>query len=101
MDKIISLQLELHSSSTHSTITMKAVFTSLLALATAATAIPQKRACSSAVSLSGSSNAFASYTLHPNSFYRAEVEAAANSISDSTLKAKALKVADFGSFLWL
>ncbi|KAI1846716.1 hypothetical protein JX266_007289 [Neoarthrinium moseri] len=86
---------------------MKTSFTSLLALAAVATALPSsesshaKRACSSAVSLDASTNVFKSYTLHPNSFYRAEVEAAAAQISDSTLAAKAKKVADVGSFLWL
>lgn len=80
---------------------MKAVFTSILALASVALAAPQKRACSSAVSLSGSSNPFASYTLHPNSFYKAEVTAAAASITDSSLKTKASSVANVGSFLWL
>jgi hypothetical protein len=84
--------------------TMKSTFTSLLALAAVATALPsqnQKRACSSAVSLDASTNVWDSYTLHPNSFYRAEVEAAAANISDSTLAAKALEVADIGTFLWL
>jgi len=58
-------------------------------------------ACSTAVRLDGSSNAFAKYTLHANSFYRAEVEAAVASMSDSSLAEKAKKVADVGSFLWL
>lgn len=83
---------------------MKSTFTSLLALAAVATALPSqnlKRACSSAVSLDASTNVWDSYTLHPNSFYRAEVEAAAANISDSTLAAKALEVADIGTFLWL
>ncbi|ETS87644.1 hypothetical protein PFICI_01472 [Pestalotiopsis fici W106-1] len=84
---------------------MKSTFTSLLALAAAATALPsqngKRAACSSAVSLDASTNVWSSYTLHPNSFYRAEVEAAAANISNSTLAAKALKVADVGSFLWL
>ncbi|KAK9425048.1 putative Glucanase [Seiridium unicorne] len=83
---------------------MKSTFTSLLALAAVASALPsqnQKRACSSAVSLDASTNVWESYALHPNSFYRAEVEAAAANISDSTLAAKALEVADIGTFLWL
>ncbi|KAI4601376.1 1,4-beta-D-glucan cellobiohydrolase cel6c [Pestalotiopsis sp. 9143b] len=82
---------------------MKTSFASLLALATAATALPsQKRAaCSSAVTLDASTNVWSSYTLHPNSFYAAEVQAAAAQISDSTLAAEALKVADVGTFLWL
>lgn len=83
---------------------MKSTFTSLLALAAVATALPSqmaKRACTSAVSLDASTNVWESYTLHPNSFYRAEVVAAAANISDSTLAAKALEVADIGTFLWL
>ncbi|KAK6079721.1 exoglucanase-6A [Seiridium cupressi] len=83
---------------------MKSTFTSLLALAAVASALPsqnQKRACSSAVTLDASTNVWESYALHPNSFYRAEVEAAAANISDSTLAAKALEVADIGTFLWL
>ncbi|KAH6648452.1 glycoside hydrolase family 6 protein [Truncatella angustata] len=83
---------------------MKSTFTSLLALAAVATALPsqmQKRACTSAVTLDASTNIFESYTLHANSFYRAEVEAAAAAITDSALAAKALEVADVGTFLWL
>jgi cellulose 1,4-beta-cellobiosidase len=78
--------------------------TSILALATLATAMPServnKRACS-AVKLTGSSNAFKSYTLHPNSFYKAEVEAAVANLSDQSLATAAAKVANVGSFLWL
>jgi len=83
------------------------------ALAFAATAIaapspttPQEpraasSGCASAVTLDASTNVFKKYTLHPNSFYRAEVEAAAKAITDSSLAAKAAKVADVGTFLWL
>ncbi|RYO85884.1 hypothetical protein DL766_006081 [Monosporascus sp. MC13-8B] len=59
------------------------------------------KACSSPVRLDASTNVFQQYTLHANNFYRGEVEAAAAQISDSALKAQALKVADVGSFLWL
>jgi cellulose 1,4-beta-cellobiosidase len=55
--------------------------------------------CSSAVKLDAKTNVWTSYTLHPNSFYRAEVEAAAAQMSSSDA-AKALKVADVGTFLW-
>jgi len=83
------------------------------ALAFAATAIaapspttPQEpraasSGCASAVTLDASTNVFKKYTLHPNSFYRSEVEAAAKAITDSSLAAKAAKVADVGTFLWL
>ena len=77
---------------------MKSTFTSLLALAATATALPsqnaKRAACSSAVSLDASTNVWTSYALHPNSFYRAEVEAAAANMTDSSLASKALEVAD-------
>jgi cellulose 1,4-beta-cellobiosidase len=56
-------------------------------------------ACSSPVQLSGSQNVFTTHTLHPNSFYREEVEAAAAQMSGAAAEA-ALKVADIGTFLW-
>lgn len=78
---------------------------SVLALAALATALPSKpvtkRACTSAVKLSGTANAFSTYTLHPNSFYRAEVEAAVKNMTDTSLATAAGKVADVGTFLWL
>jgi cellulose 1,4-beta-cellobiosidase len=58
-------------------------------------------ACSSAVKLDAKTNIWQKYKLHANSFYRAEVEAAVEKISDSALKTAAAKVADVGSFLWL
>ncbi|KAI1270614.1 1, 4-beta cellobiohydrolase [Xylariaceae sp. FL1019] len=58
-------------------------------------------ACTSAVTLDASTNVFASYTLHANTFYRNEVNAAVEAITDATLKTAAAKVADVGSFLWL
>jgi len=58
-------------------------------------------ACTSAVKLDASTNVWTKYKLHPNSFYREEVNAAVQAISDSSLKASAAKVADVGSFLWL
>ncbi|KAK1218664.1 1,4-beta-D-glucan cellobiohydrolase cel6c [Marasmius sp. AFHP31] len=77
-------------------------FLSLTAFVTAAIATPAvKRApCTSNVNL-GTGNPFQGRTLHANAKYRAEVEAAADQITDATLKAQALKVADVGSFLWL
>ncbi|KAL2263785.1 hypothetical protein VTK26DRAFT_5077 [Humicola hyalothermophila] len=61
----------------------------------------QAAGCESAVTLDASTNVFQSYTLHPNNFYRAEVEAAVEQISDPSLAEAAAKVADVGSFLWL
>jgi cellulose 1,4-beta-cellobiosidase len=55
--------------------------------------------CSSAVKLDAKTNVWTSYTLHPNAFYRSEVEAAAAQMSGSDAQ-KALKVADIGTFLW-
>ena len=83
---------------------------SVAALAATASALPSKThnelprqagsACSSAVSLDAKTNVWQKYTLHANSFYRKEVEDAAATMS-GTLKEKALKVADVGSFVWL
>ena len=55
--------------------------------------------CQNAVNLTG--NPFATRTLHPTKFYRAEVSAAAAAITDASLKAKALRVAEFGTFFWV
>jgi cellulose 1,4-beta-cellobiosidase len=61
-----------------------------------------KRAgCSSAVKLDAKTNVWKKYTLHPNVFYRKEVEAAAEAISDSSMKEAALAVAEVGTFLWI
>ncbi|GAB1316276.1 1,4-beta-D-glucan cellobiohydrolase cel6c [Madurella fahalii] len=87
-------------------------FSQSAALAFAATAIaapspttPQKprqaSGCASAVTLNAQTNVFKQYTLHANSFYRSEIEAAVQSMTDSALAAQAAKVADVGSFLWL
>jgi len=53
----------------------------------------------SPVKLSG--NPFTGRKLKANSHYGDYVRAAADAIDDPDLKAKALKVADVGSFLWL
>lgn len=58
-------------------------------------------ACDAAVTLDPAVNPFASYKLHANSFYRAEVEAAVANLTDKTLATAAAKVADIGTFLWL
>ncbi len=58
-------------------------------------------ACSSAVTIDPSVNPFTKYTLHPNKFYRDEVNAAVKQMTDSSLAAAAAKVADVGSFLWI
>ncbi len=83
----------------------------LLALASTAIAVPSSTheetprkvaaACSSAVSLDASTNIWKKYTLHPNIFYRKEVEAAVAGMTDTSLAAQAAKVADVGSFLWM
>lgn len=69
-----------------------------------APSVPLKRqapgACSSAVKLDAKTNVWQKYTLHPNSFYRAEVEAAAENMSNGDSET-ALRVADIGTFLWL
>ena len=59
----------------------------------------QSAPCSSAVTLSG--NPFSNRTLYPNNYYGAKVKAAVANISDSTLAAKAAKVANIGTFLWM
>ncbi|KAH8817599.1 exoglucanase-6A [Flagelloscypha sp. PMI_526] len=60
----------------------------------------QSRACSSPVNLTGT-NPFATRTLYANNHYGDKVRAAADAITNTTLKARALKVADVGTFLWL
>lgn len=83
---------------------MKFSQSTVLAFAATALAAPQKprqaAGCASAVKLDASTNVFKKYTLHPNSFFRAEVEAAAAAMSGAAA-ASAAKVADVGSFLWL
>ncbi|CAK7208227.1 1,4-beta-D-glucan cellobiohydrolase cel6c [Sporothrix bragantina] len=89
---------------------MKFQYSALLALAASAYAAPSTdkvvrqaaaAGCSSAVTLDPSVNPFTKYTLHPNVYYRKEVQAAVANISDSSLAASAAKVADVGSFLWI
>ncbi|CAJ2502638.1 Uu.00g100320.m01.CDS01 [Anthostomella pinea] len=85
---------------------MKVTQTTAALFAAGATAAPSAKiqsraACSSAVTLDATTNVWDSYTLHPNSFYRAEVTAAVANLSDASLSTAAAKVADVGSFLWL
>ncbi|KAI2630031.1 1, 4-beta cellobiohydrolase [Xylaria nigripes] len=77
-------------------------------LATGAIAAPSAKvarqasgACDAPVTLDATTNVWTSYTLHPNSFYRAEVNAAVEALTDPTLSTAAAAVADVGSFLWL
>ncbi|KAG7092888.1 1,4-beta-D-glucan cellobiohydrolase cel6c [Marasmius oreades] len=79
---------------------MKSSFLLLTALVGVVVATPTPRAaCTSPVKLSG--NPFQGRTLHANSRYAGEVNNAVAQITDSTLKAKAQKVASVGTFLWL
>ncbi|KAI1104767.1 1, 4-beta cellobiohydrolase [Jackrogersella minutella] len=86
---------------------MKVTTTSVAALAAGAIAAPSNAprrtaaACSEPVTLDPSTNVFAKYTQHANTFYRSEVEKAVEGMTDETLKTQAAKVADVGSFLWL
>ena len=63
--------------------------------------IKSRAACSSAVTLDPNTNVWTKYKLHPNTFYRKEVNAAVAAITDSSLKTAAAKVADVASFLSL
>lgn len=90
---------------------MKGFFTAALASAmTGAFALPSPiengpitaraaAACATPVTLSG--NPFASRTVYANKFYSSEVVAAAAQMTDSAMAAKARKVADIGTFLWM
>lgn len=55
--------------------------------------------CDAPVELDASTNVWTDYTLHANSFYRAEVEAAAAEMEGEAAEA-ALRVADIGTFMW-
>ncbi|KAK3395281.1 exoglucanase 3 precursor [Podospora didyma] len=90
---------------------MKLTQSAVLAFAASALAAPSQTtevkprqaaaACSSAVTLDASTNVFKKYTLHPNKFYRTEIETAITSMSDESLVAAAKEVANVGSFLWI
>lgn len=55
--------------------------------------------CTAPVTLDASTNIWTDYTLHANSFYRSEVEAAAENMTGEAAQA-ALRVGDIGTFLW-
>lgn len=55
--------------------------------------------CSAPVELDATTNVWENYSLHANSFYRSEVEAAAANMTGEAAEA-ALRVADIGTFLW-
>jgi cellulose 1,4-beta-cellobiosidase len=57
--------------------------------------------CESAVTLDASTNIWKTHKLHANNFYRSEIEEAVTTMSDESLKEKALKVADIGTFVWV
>ncbi|KAK3202156.1 hypothetical protein GRF29_161g381503 [Pseudopithomyces chartarum] len=63
------------------------------------TARAPNAACATPVTLSG--NPFASRSIYANKEYSKEVIAAAASMTDSALAAKASKVAQVGTFLWI
>ena len=74
------------------------------ALAATAHAAPAKSlrsrdACADPVTLTG--NPFTGRTLHANSFYADEVNAAIKNLSDPSLAGPAGQVAKTGTFLWL
>jgi cellulose 1,4-beta-cellobiosidase len=60
-----------------------------------------RAACASAVTLTPGSNPFSGCTLHANSEYAKEVNAALANMTDTSLAAKASAVAKVGTFLWL
>jgi len=82
-------------------LTVSSVIALLAASAFAAPRPQQGAACTSPVNLSGTANPFLTRELWANPYYAEEVHAAAERISDPSLKAQALKVADVGSFLWI
>ena len=75
------------------------VFLSLIASGLAARAM--NPGIAKPVSLNASTNIWLDYTLHPNSIFRAKVEAAAKHIEDGELRQKALRVAEIGTFIWV
>jgi cellulose 1,4-beta-cellobiosidase len=57
-------------------------------------------ACSD-VHLDAKTNIWTKYTLHPNIFWRDEVQAASKKASDATIAKKALALENTGTFLWV
>lgn len=88
---------------------VKITTATLVAFAAGAIGAPQKASqsnrrqapggCDAPVELDASTNVWTGYTLHANSFYRSEVEAAAAEMEGDAAEA-ALRVADIGTFLW-
>jgi hypothetical protein len=66
---------------------------------TSSTEKRQANNCDLPVTFTG--NLFATNTPHPNTIYKSQAIAAADSINDTSLKSEPLKVASAGSFLWL
>ena len=67
----------------------------------AAPSVRKRAPCTSPVQFSQSQNPFTGRTQVANSHYGDLVRAAANNVSDSSLKNAALAVAEVGTFLWL
>jgi cellulose 1,4-beta-cellobiosidase len=81
----------------------------LAAFATAAPTVVEKEAakiapraaCTTAVKLTAGSNPFSGKKFYANEYYAGEVAAAVAQMSDASLAAKATKVGQVGSFLWM
>ena len=71
----------------------------LLPLAAGLALGPRAEKCEADVNITG--NPFATRTLYPINFYKSKVLAAVASIADPALQAKASRVANVGTFLWL
>ncbi|KAI1371834.1 glycoside hydrolase family 6 protein [Hypoxylon crocopeplum] len=57
--------------------------------------------CSTPAVLDAETNVWETHTLHPNIYYRNEVEQAIEAIKDVELRQRAAKVADIGTFIWM
>lgn len=57
--------------------------------------------CDAPVKLNSSANIWKEYKLHPNIIYRNTVTNAAENITDASMKARALRVANTGTFTWM
>jgi len=57
--------------------------------------------CASPVHLNASTNVWSEFKLNTNKYYREQVIAAAEVISDTEVRKQALQVADAGAFLWM
>jgi len=63
------------------------------------TARAAQAACATPVTLAG--NPFSGRSIYANKFYSSEVSVAAASMTDTALAAKATKVGDVGTFMWI